>query len=401
MGRIGILQYEWPLQSHTMNFAKSLATRGHGVDLFICRCSKKLVDNSEIESCYDLRVIELDGIDQSKQWGIGWFRDKIRQFFRMTLGRHFFTPLLLPVIFSSYRSAAIEHYDCLIGIEKCGLIWAWLLSRLTGIPYLYFSLELYDEQHPYFHGKAGFSALRRAEIKAHKKALATIIQDKQRGKHLLRANGINNTTMIYLPVSIPGEPIIEPGNYFRNRFAIPSELKIVLYLGLIDEARGCLEIARLARSIMDKFTIIFHGYGEEKFLETMRRVGEGAITLSLDLVPEGQLIEIVSSAQVGLALYRTDCANDLLTAFSSEKVAMYCRAGIPFVAFDSDSYRKLKLQFDCCELIDRMDDLEDAVTRIFSNYETYRNNAFSAFASLYRYEDNANCAIDRLHELIK
>ncbi len=396
MGRIAIMQYEWPLQSHTLNFVRALLERGHQVDLFSCRCPSQLVDCESLEARPAFRHIRI-GSSVGDRWEK--LRGIIYRTFRLTLGRVSFEPLLLPVLPVSLRYAREQRYDFAIGVEKSGAIWASLLHRLTGIPFVYFSLELYDEHHPYYFERAGFPAWRRAEARAHRRARATIIQDRQRGDHLCRANALDNGELIYFPVSVSGAPILQKATFFREQFDIPREKRILLYLGLIDEPRGCLDVSRRAGSLPRDISLVFHGYGDSGVVEMVLSAAGGALTLSLDLVTEHELPQVVSSADIGLALYRRDCANDLLTAYSSEKVALYCRAGIPFIAFESESYRDLKEKYDCCELIDSADNLNQAITKIVERYEYYRANALNAYASLYRYELNVGGVIDRLNGL--
>ena len=394
------MQYEWPLQSHTLNFVKSLAGHGHTVDLFICRCSTELVNIQELLIVRNVRVIRIgDSLDSSQGLSCR-VRSLFRELMKFSVGRLFFSTLLLPLLPVTLRYSRETRYDFSIGVEKSGLIWASLLYRMTGVPFFYFSLELYDEQHPYFRGWPGFSAWRRDEITAHKLAKATIIQDRHRGEHLDRSNSTENTPKIYFPISTTGAPIVQKRDYLRKQYGISNDKRILLYLGLIDESRGCLDVARTFGSTSEIFALVFHGYGDKRFVEKIRGVSGGSLNVSLDLVPEEELPYLVSSADIGLALYRRDCANDLLTACSSEKVALYCRAGIPFIAFTSDSYLDLKAKFDCCELIDHVEELESAAENIIKKYEYYRENAYRAFISVYQYEYNVVKVIESMNNII-
>jgi hypothetical protein len=98
------------------------------------------------------------------------------------------------------------NYKCFIGIEKKGLIWAGLLNReyKYHIPYLYYSLELYIEDHPIRFTDKFFPRLRKLEKRFHREAAATIIQDSMRAKVLFESNHIEKQPVILVPVSLRG-----------------------------------------------------------------------------------------------------------------------------------------------------------------------------------------------------
>jgi glycosyltransferase involved in cell wall biosynthesis len=170
----------------------------------------------------------------------------------------------------------------------------------------------------------------------------------------------------------------------------------VLYLGLIEDTRHCLDLAYVARDHAEKFRVVYHGYGETKYLDRIRCAAGEAVTLSTELVPENLLPDLVASADIGLVFYKNDCANDLLTAFSSEKVALYCRAGVPFIAFDTVSYRELVERFQCCVLIKNIREFPQAVEVILNDYSAYSINAIKAFREYYQYETNMVQVIKQL-----
>ena len=375
------------MQVHTLNLAAALAAAGMGVDLWIRNGSFELTDVLPPE----VRIVDFDPKNRLMR--------KLMMLYQLVMARISITAMLAPLLPRSRRLMRERHYDALIGIEKLGMIWAGLLAPESDIPFVYYSLELYDETHPAFQNQPGFALLRSAEKRFHRKARATIVQDAQRGEHVLRANGVTNE-LIFLPVSVPGLPIRTRSNWLREKFVIPADVPVVLYAGVIDEERRCLDVARVAAAYKDRIAFVFHGYGDEPTLAKMRAESGGAAILSTELVPAAQLPEVVASADVGLAIYRTDYPNDRLTAFSSEKVALYCKAGVPFIAFDTDSYRALLNEIDCGRLVKQPQEIPEAVAAIMADHERLRENAFTAFERYYRFETNFGKALARLRACI-
>lgn len=396
MVRIAVFQYEKPLQSHTVNLVNSLVVAGYHVDLFIKDCSADLV--TELTAGTLLSVH-----DWSQPFKTGWplietFCAKAINAAGLVLRGGQYRPLVPFIELLTILRLRNSRYLCTIGIEKGGMIWASLASRITSSPFIYYSLELYDDSHPFYRGTKFFAQLRKSEKNAHREALATIIQDEQRWEHLKNVNEVD-TDVIYLPVSVPGDPIVKKTDYFYRKFGLEESTTLLLYLGVIEEERNCLDIALASVASTYPFIVVFHGYGTDEFLDKLKKFGGEKVLLSTGLVPDSQIPEIIASATIGVCLYRDTCANDRLTAFSSEKLVLYLKAGLPIIAPDNESYRGLMNQFPCGILIREVSEIPQAVELIMANYHFYRNNAYSAFTKLFKYENNLIALISYLRKL--
>jgi glycosyltransferase involved in cell wall biosynthesis len=100
-----------------------------------------------------------------------------------------------------------------------------------------------------------------------------------------------------------------------------------------------------------------------------------------------------------LGMYDNSCVNNRLTAFSSEKIALYLQSGVPIIAFDMGNYRDLMDAHQCGELIQDMPELPGAVDKILNSYDTYRVNAFSAYRDFYRYDQHFRAIREYLNSL--
>jgi len=367
--RVALLQYDWPLQSQTVNLARTLAHAGVAVDLYLRDCAPTLIDAEALASTPGIAVH-----DVSARGRLARLLERFERRFGGLAAR------------AAAAAPGASAHDLYIGIEKRGLVWAGTVSERTGVPFVYYSLELYDLEHAEFRRVPGARRLRALEKRHHPRASATIVQDEARGAWLFRSNGLAAGPQIILPVSVDGPAVTATRRCLRERFNLPPERPILLYLGRFDEARGCLRLAELARGAAgERFAFVFHGYPGPTSAERLREASGGRAFVSTDLVPPERLPELVSSADIGLAFYRTDSANDELTAFSSEKVALYCQAGLPFIARDNASYRALVSEFGCARLVSGPEDVPRAAEAILGDRDALRRNAWRAFEARFRH----------------
>ena len=384
--KIGIFQYEWPLQVHTLHLAESLAASGYEVELFLKGCSSEFVNKKAFVSNSGVRVVEfLDGSENDSMFGkIG---KRARHLTSSLKQRFLYVPVQDSIVNKSLKLLQ-GKYKCFIGVEKKGLIWASKTAASKNTPYLYYSLELYLEDHPAFKNIPHFRILRNAEIEAHRGARATIIQDERRAGVLLRHND-SRTDIVYFPISLPERQKQSKSDFLQTKYNIPTGRKIILYFGMLAEGRLTIELAKQKDHIPPNTILVLHGQGEKKFLIDLKsKYHGGNLIVSCDMIPEENLPDLIASAHIGLAFYRDSCSNDRLSAFSSEKVAMYLRGGLPIVAFNIGNYSDLVHPYCCGELIDTLEELPYAVNKISESYEKYSRGSIHAFNDLFHYKKN-------------
>jgi len=389
--RIAVFQYDFPIQSYTKNLVISLAEAGYKVDLFTTYDStwRNLINIRElndkniethIQGDYPLRAIRV--------------AYKVNNIFRNIISKD---KHLIDTISLNNSTKIIKEnlseYLCFIAIEKQGLIWAGKISEETDIPFIYYSLELYVEDHPLHHT---FEKFRKDEIFYHQKAKATIIQDKRRAEALFKYNKISNSYSILFPISVKGSTIREKRNYFQDKFGIPYDAKIALYFGLISKRRYSTSLKEIAGRIGKNY-LVFHGYGEKDYINTLKKSQN--VIISTDLVDEKNKLDVISSAHVGISLYDNTFSNDRLTAFSSEKVALYMQVGLPIISFRNESYEELFSNFKCGEMIESLDEFPTAFNKILQNYELYREECFKAFNQYYCFDENFKSVLEYLGHL--
>ncbi len=394
--RIAIFQYQWLLQSYSRDFALALAAHGYVVDFFVDHLSTSVgyIDLNNFSAAnLSVHVTERPG-----RWPL--LRRIVSKAARVLRKAAGMTPTIVNrrslKEAEAHVAAHKDEYLAFVGIEKRGLIWAGLMGERFNVPWLYYSLELH------FVGDGsygdGLGHVFPVERRYYRGARATIIQDEQRADVLMRLNGRTDQDMIYMPVSMPGAARRERARHWHRKYGLGPDAKVLLYFGTLclDSRhldRACEALGQDAPGDFDIATV-FHGRGKQ-FLP-QEEGGRKRVFLSSELVPESGIAALVASADIGLSLYDNDSVNNRLTAFSSQKVALYLQCGVPIISYRNESYEQLFSRVRCGEMIETMDDLPAAIAKILADYDAYREAAFEAFEMFYSHDRNIGRVVSYL-----
>jgi glycosyltransferase involved in cell wall biosynthesis len=196
------------------------------------------------------------------------------------------------------------------------------------------------------------------------------------------------TERLYVPVSLMGPIVMRRSTFFQEKFRIHPQHILILQFGNISEDRFSLELTDIAQQFPDNWHLILHGFGEEAVIRTIQshNTHQRAL-LSLERLPTSLIPDMASSAHIGLVLYSYHPVNDRLTAFSSEKIALYLQCGLPIIGFAYPGYEFFEQQ-GCGVLISSIDQLPDAIQRIANEYDTFQANAYRCFMKYYEFSKN-------------
>lgn len=402
--RIAIFQAYCPILSQQWFMAKSLCCEGFQVDFFLHKCD---TDYYEVFEEQGIRIYHVDdsgiGASQRKFQAISnrvkrWverskmlpviilFRAicrKIRPEFTLLAGAKLIPTTLID---EAVNVIGAGDYACLIGVEKAGLVWAGLVGERTGLPWLYYSLELFTSDNKFVPGP--LYRFRRAEKQYHQKATATIIQDNDRADVLFKDNNIENGKALLVPVSILGEAGEPRSNYLRAKYDIPQNKVIVLQFGQINKRRLSDKVLLSLRDFNENVVLVMHGSfseGKDKYVDL---ASDRKVILADRMVPHQEIQELISSADIGLVFYRKKPINDCLTGSASEKLALYLQAGLPVIMFDYPSFRELNKEYQFGICIRKLEELGHAINVITKDYPHFRENAIKAFTNHYEFGRN-------------
>ena len=273
-----------------------------------------------------------------------------------------------------------KKYEYIITTGQTSLYWLYKTDQDALKKTIHYSLEIQKVTDPHFITPA-FAKILEWEARLLKKVMGLIVQDVFRAEALLNCK-IDNSKLLFffIPVSILSKNASDKNYYLHTQLNISPQKKVLLYFGAVYTERFLEQISEtFENQLDDSWVLVYHG--PDKFSEKIAKYNKTKIS-SAGIEYEN-LHLIMRSATIGLAFYDNSWPNTRLTAFSSEKIARYLEVGVPFIAFENESYLKLKNEFNCCMLLNDIADLSNAIRVIMNDYESYQANSFKAFNKYY------------------
>jgi glycosyltransferase involved in cell wall biosynthesis len=428
--KIAIFQGCWPLQIHTINVIRYLIEREAVIDLFLYDVDLKYVDDINLSKYKNLNIFNFKSKNfrsrslcesaylwetwkealtvrrvpknQTYSKKIYLIAISILKYMMLRIRWDFFggiEKIIDKDYLNDIRNKSNDaSYDLIIGVESVGLVLANHFKNKKLIKMLFYSLEI----GPYQMDMCEYivaKLLRKLEAKAHNECDYTLIQDIRRWEILKTTNRAEKSQPIYLPVSLRGSIRTNKSSLLYDKLQIPKNKKIVLLKGIINKSRFCEEIISASYFFPDEWTLVLHGVSEDVKINEkipLNNTKNLKVIVSRDKLPSNDLEEFVSSAHIGLAFYTNDGSNNYHTGYSSEKVALYAKCGIPIISFNYPTYEEVFKKYTCGETIPDLEHLPAAVQKIYSNYEVYQKGAWNAFKQEYDFDAHFNKIYKRI-----
>lgn len=151
-------------------------------------------------------------------------------------------------------------------------------------------------------------------------------------------------------------------NYLRDKYSIPHESKIFIYVGILGRGRG---LDLITQAFVDENVsshVVFLGYGE--LSEHLKKLAEKHPNLHVhDAVAHSQVVPVVKSADFGLCLIQNVSLSDYYCL--PNKLFEYCFAGVPVLASGFPDIRSVITEHgigECCDL--EIDSIRKAVKEL-------------------------------------
>ena len=150
-------------------------------------------------------------------------------------------------------------------------------------------------------------------------------------------------------------------NYLREKFLIPENSKIFIYIGILGAGRGIELITNVFKKSDINSHVVFLGYGE--LTEQLKRDAAQHSNIHLhEAVPHSEVVPIAQSADFGFCLVQNVSLSDYYCL--PNKLFEYCFAGIPVLASNFPDIQALVKKYDigeCCDL--NSNSIHEAVLR--------------------------------------
>jgi glycosyltransferase involved in cell wall biosynthesis len=337
----------------------------------------------------------LDGLLNSNRKYVRDFATKIQALLKLRIK-------IIQLIHYVARSLSrLKAYGnvCLIGVDTTGLIVAGVIGAIIKQPVIYWSLEVQFSNNFSYFGKL----VKRWERVFHRKANITIIQDWDRAKALSDENQVALDNFVIVPNGPVGRFYETRGNYFQRKFHLDSTQRVIVHAGMISSTVCARELAMVASNWQEDLRLVFHSSIKKEvsdpYIQAIQHIGGTRVCLSLDPVPYNQLDAVISSGQIGLAIYARNLGpNYELMAGASGKMAHYLRCGLPVICSNLPSLAKVVNDYQCGIAVENLSDIESAIATIFLNYDAYRSNAFRCYEEVYEFGKHFQAVSRYLHK---
>ena len=311
-----------------------------------------------------------------------------------------YIPLSVLLAHRALRLARRLKPAWIIAALPTGLLAATPAAVATGAKRIYFSLELYPSSET---KGLGPRIIKTLEKWANRSAQFTIIQDMYRGQQLIDDHKLDPQRVFQLPNAHSGRAAEFKSDYLRKRFKIPPHDRVILYAGGIADWAESADLLQSALAWPRDWHLVFHSpqlRANDPYIAALRaKADNGHVHFSLDPLAQQQMDELVSSADVGLALYKTGYGlNNYLIGHSAGKISQYLRCHLPVIVSDLPSLRAWVQRFRCGLCIQTPAQVGSAIEKIFTDYSQYQHNATRCFQELLKPDRYLDTIVLRLQE---
>lgn len=198
------------------------------------------------------------------------------------------------------RNVRIDDAALVIAHSLAALPVAAYLARRHRLPLLYDAHELETE-------RAGWSKLIRSIARAIESRLirrcdhVILVNDSIRDWYLNAYPGIDTSVVRNVPIAPPDIGI----STLRETLGLPHDALVYVYCGALGADRGLSELIEAFRCFGQDRHFVMIGYGHGKDALVAQARGLGNVHFH-DAVPQSELVTLLSGADVGVVVLRTD-----------------------------------------------------------------------------------------------
>lgn len=231
------------------------------------------------------------------------------------------------------------------------------------------------------------------ESMGHKYSDFIISQEKKRAQDLCLINKVKFYDSKFFQVPHSREKTIshKKFDFFRKSFAIKNTDTIILHAGWIHDIMDSHNLAASTNSWPSNFKLVFHERMKrcrsDPYIKKAIDLGKKNTFFSLNPVPYDRLEEILTSADIGIVIYKNKMAeaswDNLIKA--TGKIADYLSFGLPVLCSNFEGANELINKYNCGKVFNNYDEIPSKVEDILLNYNEYKSNALICFDKEYRF----------------
>ncbi|RAM51564.1 MAG: hypothetical protein C6Y22_10915 [Hapalosiphonaceae cyanobacterium JJU2] len=357
-----------------VNTATYLARHGYLVDVFTI---------SDEDDKFPLKIFDEDNIK------VYFIKTPIIERLRRVFPRftYFFDPVLKGFEDAIRFFVAPHRYTFIIAFDQEGLIRARILSKLWCVPYVYHSLEIYEQN---MQAPRKEQLKKKLEIWFSQRALFCLSQDEKRCDILAEENKLNRDKLLVVYNSALGSELLpSKDNYLRDKFKINNNKYIVLAVGSLIIEHCIDQIVTSVDEWSDNFVLVLHGwFGSLEYEGLIRHEVElrsERVFLSTDLLE--QKYQVFQSSDIGLVFFQHNNKknykkNFIYAAGSSGKIFDFMRTGVPIIASDIPGMREIVEGYNrkCGIVINSPKDIGKTLPKIMEEYDLLKQNSFDSYS---------------------
>ena len=244
------------------------------------------------------------------------------------------------------------------------------------IPIIYIDLELVSyntntKLWPFLH-KYLFKTIERDMLP---KLAGVYVPSPLRGHIFARDNNYPEELVRTLPVVPQGWEQARSNNFFRNKFSLAPDIRIVLHAGHLRHWSLIHEIIPTVAHWPEKTAFVIHTWDKQHvstdYLEHLTALAQGLpVFFSFESIPKDETCAAWASADIGVAFYKAIDDNFTEILFSSNKFGDYMKAGLPVICSNFASLKEFVDVHGIGKAVPAAD-CAAAVTDICNKYDDY------------------------------
>jgi hypothetical protein len=286
-----------------------------------------------------------------------------------------------------------RSYTLVVATPQWSLYWAIWARRWGGFKVVCLSDEIYlDEESRTSTQKKWKSR----EMRAHQTADFTVSLSETRMLSAMQENLLRpDHPYSIIPNAPSGQASRASGCYYRDRFSIPTDRGILVHSGTLNW-RLAAQLASFAANWAESWAVVFQG----RFHGANGQCIPGrSVYYEERVFPAGQMREITSSADMGLALYDRDHPLERRNGETPGKLGLYLSCALPVICGNVDSLRWVEEE-KCGAWVNDVSEIPAAAARIRANYQSYCQNAARVFNERFEYSSHFNSFLLKLQDTI-